>query len=213
MTVKGSCCQCTCLFKQSTLIRHIAITNCPFRFAFSHLPTCRCWHFCDMSTETTLYEICVQVFLRYSNSSKTSQSVSLIYAWLSGIGISGKNMLKTSCKRKRKKSDSVLWQKPLHPQKCQKGKMTTQTTPQNISITQRLRTDLGRSVWVTTATQVSLLLWPKLPTFWWRHDHGKQSASAHDHWCDVSCDILYYIKHRRRSLQAISILANTTVQF
>ena len=32
--------------------------------------------------------------------------------------------------------------------------MTTQTTPQKISITQRLRTDLGRSVGVTTAIQM-----------------------------------------------------------
>ena len=59
-------------------------------------------------------------------------------------------------KRKRKRSDSVLWQKPLHQQKCQKGKVTTQTTPQKSSITQRLRTDLGRSVGVTTATQLVL---------------------------------------------------------
>ena len=57
-------------------------------------------------------------------------------------------------KRKRKRSDSVLWQKPLHQQKCQKGKVTTQTTPQKSSIKQRLRTDLGRSVGVTTATQL-----------------------------------------------------------
>ena len=27
--------------------------------------------------------------------------------------------------RKRKRSDSVLWQKPIHQQKCQKGKVTT----------------------------------------------------------------------------------------
>ena len=53
-------------------------------------------------------------------------------------------------KRKRKRSDSVLWQKPIHQQKCQKAKVTTQTTPQKSSITQRLRTDLGRSVGVTT---------------------------------------------------------------
>ena len=31
---------------------------------------------------------------------------------------------------KRRRSDPVLWQKPLHQQKCQKGKVTTQTTPQ-----------------------------------------------------------------------------------
>ena len=41
-------------------------------------------NFCDKSTETTLHELCVQVFLRFSDSSKSSQSVSLIYelAWL-----------------------------------------------------------------------------------------------------------------------------------
>ena len=68
--------------------------------------------------------------------------------------------------RKRKRSDSVLWQKPPHQQKCQKGKVTTQTTPQKSSITQRLRTDLGRSVGVTTATQLVWLtgLRAHLPT-------------------------------------------------
>ena len=68
--------------------------------------------------------------------------------------------------RKGKRSDSVLWQKPLHQQKCQKGKVTTQTTPQKSSIKQRLLTDLGRSVGVTTATQLVLLtgLRAHLPT-------------------------------------------------
>ena len=55
---------------------------------------------------------------------------------------------------KRKTSDPVLWQKPVYQQKCQKGKVTTKTTPQKSSITQRLRTDLGRSVGETTATQL-----------------------------------------------------------
>ena len=27
--------------------------------------------------------------------------------------------------------------------------------------------------------------------FWWRHDNRKQSASAREHWCEVSCDIPY----------------------
>ena len=56
-------------------------------------------------------------------------------------------------------SDPVLLQKPLHQQKCKKSKVTTQTTPQKSSIKQRLRTDLGRSVGVTTATQLVLLTW------------------------------------------------------
>ena len=49
----------------------------------------------------------------------------------------------------RKRSDSVLWQNPLYHQKIRKLKDNTQT-PQKTSITQRLRTDLGRSVWVTS---------------------------------------------------------------
>ena len=46
------------------------------------------------------------------------------------------------------------------------GKVTTQTTPQKSSIKQRLRTDLGRSVGVTTATQLVWLtgLRAHLPT-------------------------------------------------
>ena len=56
-------------------------------------------NFCDKSTETILHEICVQVFLRFSDSSKPSQSISVIYelAWLVGIGKSEENLLKTSC--------------------------------------------------------------------------------------------------------------------
>ena len=41
-----------------------------------------------------------------------------------------------------------LWQSPT-PAEMSKGQSETQTTPQNSSITQRLRTDLGRSVGVT----------------------------------------------------------------
>ena len=39
----------------------------------------------------------------------------------------------------RRRSDPVLWQKPLHQQKCQKGKVTTQTTPQKKSIKQQFK--------------------------------------------------------------------------
>ena len=42
-----------------------------------------------------------------------------------------------STRTKRRRSDPVLWQKPLHQQKCQKGKVTTQTTPQQSSIKQQ----------------------------------------------------------------------------
>ena len=67
---------------------------------------------------------------------------------------------------KRRRSDPVLWQKPLYQQKCQRDKVTTQTTPQKSSIKQQLRTDLGRSVGVTTATQLVWLtgLRAHLPT-------------------------------------------------
>ena len=65
----------------------------------------------------------------------------------------------STCWDKRRRSDPVLWQKPLHQQRSQKGKVTTQTTPQKSSIKQQLRTDLGRSVGVTTATQLVWLTW------------------------------------------------------
>ena len=68
-------------------------------------------------------------------------------------------------KRKRKRSDPVPRQKPPHQQKRQKGKVTTQTTPQKSSIKQQLRTDLGRSVGVTTATQLVWLTGLKLNFF------------------------------------------------
>ena len=69
-------------------------------------------------------------------------------------------------KTERRRSDPVLWQKPLYQQKCQRDKVTTQTTPQKSSIKQQLRTDLGRSVGVTTATQLVWLtgLRAHLPT-------------------------------------------------
>ena len=53
---------------------------------------------------------------------------------------------------KRKRSDSMIPQKPLYQQKCQTGTVTNIKTPSKISTTQRLRTDLGRSVEVATVT-------------------------------------------------------------
>ena len=52
------------------------------------------------------------------------------------------------------------------PTPTEMGKVTTQTTPQKSSIKQRLRTDLGRSVGVTKATQLVWLtgLRTHLPT-------------------------------------------------
>ena len=56
-----------------------------------------------------------------------------------------RNTNKQSYMTKRKISDSVLWQTPIHPQKNPKSIVTTQQTPPKTSITQRLQTDLGRS--------------------------------------------------------------------
>ena len=47
---------------------------------------------------------------------------------------------------------------PYTNRNVQRGKVTTQTTPQKSSIKQRLRTDLGRSVGVTKATQLVWLI-------------------------------------------------------
>ena len=69
-------------------------------------------------------------------------------SWYQKIDFLIWKVLYVDIKTKRRRSDPVLWQKPLHKQKCQKGKVTTQTTPQKSSIKQRLRTDLGRSVGV-----------------------------------------------------------------
>ena len=46
-------------------------------------------------------------------------------------------------RRKRKRSDSVLWQKPLQPQKNPKKQLDNIKTPPKTSITQRLRTDVN----------------------------------------------------------------------
>ena len=56
------------------------------------------------------------------------------------------------CKRKRKRSDSVLRQKPLHPEKNPNKQCDNTKKPPKTSMTQRLQTDLGRSVGVTTTT-------------------------------------------------------------
>ena len=61
-------------------------------------------------------------------------------------------------KRKRKRFDSVLWQKPLHQQKFQKGKSdNTNNDTKKFDYT-ALRSDLGRSVGVTTATELVWLI-------------------------------------------------------
>ena len=95
-------------------------------------------NFCDKSTETTLHEIRVQVFPRFSDSSKQAKPIRIVNLWI-GLAcwnpyIWG-NLFKTSCK-------------------------------------------------VALVTKVSHI-------FWWRHNNGKQSASACEYWCDVICDVPY----------------------
>ena len=58
--------------------------------------------------------------------------------------------LSIDLKRKRRRSDPVLWQKPPIPTENSKTKGQHTQTPPKTSITQRLRTDLGRSVGVTS---------------------------------------------------------------
>ena len=60
------------------------------------------------------------------------------------------------CKRKRKRSDPVLWQKPPTPTEQSKKQRDNIKTPPKTLITELLRTDLGRSVGVTAVTQ---LMW------------------------------------------------------
>ena len=57
------------------------------------------------------------------------------------------------CKRKGKTSDSVLWQKPYTDRNIQEA-MWQHKKHTKTSITQRLRTYIGRSVGVTIATQL-----------------------------------------------------------
>ena len=90
--------------------------------------------------------------------------------WFSKIAVwnSKKNVWisKISLKRKRRRSDTVFWRKPLYQQKIQKRIDNTKRPPKT-SITQRLWTDLELSVGVVTVIQ---LLWfnlftiPNLPT-------------------------------------------------
>ena len=74
-------------------------------------------------------------------------------------------------KRKRKRSDSVLWQKPLHPQNNPKKQRDNTKTPPKTLITQLLRTDLGRSaIWHGTfeivPQEVSWSIWGSHQTLW-----------------------------------------------
>ena len=120
--------------------------------------------------------------------------------------------------KKKRRSDSVLWQNPLYQQKIRKPKDNTETPPKT-SITQRLQTDLGRSVWVTSPPTCVVKPIYGYPTFplaakailkiWWRYiwqhvgfngvtreSHPnvqvRQSTSRHDESCKL--EIIMYTK-------------------
>ena len=57
------------------------------------------------------------------------------------------------CKRKRRDLTQSYDKSPYTDRKSKKQRDNTKTPPET-SITQRLQTDLGRSVWVTVATQL-----------------------------------------------------------
>ena len=81
----------------SASIQNIAITNCLFRFPFSHLPRCRqLLRLKDRKNFTG--NLCAR--FRFSDSNKPSQSVLLIYkfVWHAGFCKSKENLLKTSRK-------------------------------------------------------------------------------------------------------------------
>ena len=62
---------------------------------------------------------------------------------------------------------SLMTKDPTSTEKSKKQSDNTKTAPKN-AITQRLRTDLGRSVWVTIATKLVWLNWftGSKPSFW-----------------------------------------------
>ena len=104
--------------------------------------------------------------LRVTPRSKQCNSIFSKMPGLIPISDYYNNLTDDTLEIKRRRSDPVLWQKPLYQQKCQRDKVTTQTTPQKRSIKQQLRTDLGWSVGVATATQLVWLtgLRAHLPT-------------------------------------------------
>ena len=62
----------------------------------------------------------------------------------------------TGIREKRRDLTQSYDKSPYTNRNVKRGKVTTQTTPQKSSIKQLLRTDLGRSVGVTTATQATI---------------------------------------------------------
>ena len=129
----------------------------------SHFGTCKCSNVDTNVSWTCLvsgflsfeHPLVLQFFLRLKKIHKYSLISSGSKIEKVPRGIRGlKDNYFIVLKRKRKISDSVLWQKPLHRQKNPKKQRDNTKTPPKTSITQRLQIDLGRSVWVTIATQL-----------------------------------------------------------
>ena len=125
--------------------------------------------FCDKSTKTALHEICMQIFLRFSDSSKPSKSVVLIYkfAWLFGFRESEKNLLKTSCKAvSMTKVAHIFWwrhDKQKLEWGCPNG---TKYPPWQPIQTIQVMHQIGEAVMRQKPFSVILALWPWPLTFW-----------------------------------------------
>ena len=95
----------------------------------------------NMTTLGFLHGIAVVYVVVIDDLQVSSAEAALMMSVTRGV------MYGSGISTKRRRSCPVLWQKPLHQQKCQKGKVTTQTTPQKSSIQQQLRTDLRTVSW------------------------------------------------------------------
>ena len=91
-------------------------------------------HYCALDS-AFIFFFCICNVSRYCFKSKLGNK---LYLWMIYICV---HLNRLHLHEKRKRSNSVPWQTPLLQQKCQKGKVTTQTTTQKNSITQRLWTD------------------------------------------------------------------------
>ena len=125
-------------------IRHIAITICTFRFAFSHRPRCG------------------QLLRQKHRNNFTwnlSASFSKIFRFQQAKPIHIVNLrMWLAC--------WIPWIRgKLADQNYMKSCSCDQSCPHILMTSRQLR---------------------------WRHNNRKQSASAREHWCDVSCDIPYY---------------------
>ena len=101
-------------------------------------------------------------FERYLDSSQEfwNKEISIMWECTSKMSLPTCSALLHVTVLKEKKKD--IWQNrmtkvPSTTEKSKKAKWQHKKTPTKTSITQWLRNDLGRSVWVTTATKLVLL--------------------------------------------------------